>query len=289
MEKYGLMHYMEKQISNIEEKANLIRRDVIEIIFRAKVGCIGSSLSIVDIMAVLYFHILKIDVNNPDWEERDRVILSKGHASAAWYAALAEKGFFPKKELLTFNNFDSRLQMYPDMRKTPGVDMSCGPLGQGISIATGIALGARYLKMSYRVFVIVGDGEMQEGQIWEAALAASHYKLDNLIVILDYNKLQFSGQTNVIMNIEPIVKKWQSFGWNAIEINGHRVNSIMKALEEAIKIEGKPTIVIAHTIKGKGISFIENKFLENSLPLSSKQRIQALSELKCSNISEENF
>ena len=277
------MVFQEELIKDLEKKANIIRRYIIEMISNAEGGHIGGALSITDIMAVLYFHILKIDPENPEWEDRDRVILSKGHASAAWYAALAERGYFPKEELLTFDHINSRLQGHPDMNKTPGVDMSSGSLGQGISVALGMALAARYLKKIYRTFVILGDGETQEGQIWEAAMVAANYSTDNLIAILDYNKLQLYGETNTIMNIEPVIEKWRVFGWNTIEINGHRINEIVQALEEAVKFEGKPTIIIAHTIKGKGVSFMENKVEWHSLAPTKEQAKQALKELGYSN------
>ena len=278
-----LVVFQERLIKNLEKKANIIRRYIVEMISNAEGGHIGGALSIADIMAVLYFYILRIDPENPEWEDRDRVVLSKGHASAAWYAALAERGYFPKEELLTFDHINSRLQGHPDMNKTPGVDMSSGSLGQGISAALGMALAARYLEKTYRTFVILGDGETQEGQVWEAAMTAAHYKLDNLIVILDYNKLQLFGQTNTIMNIEPVIEKWQAFGWNTIEINGHRINEITQALEEAVKFEGKPTIIVAHTIKGKGVSFMENKVEWHSLAPTEEQAKQALKELGYSN------
>lgn len=277
------MVFQERLIENLERKANIIRRYIIGMISNAEGGHIGGALSIADIMAVLYFHILKIDPKNPEWEDRDRVVLSKGHASAAWYAALAERGYFPKEELLTFDHINSRLQGHPDMNKTPGVDMSSGSLGQGISVALGMALAARYLKKIYRTFVILGDGETQEGQVWEAAMVAANYNTDNLIAILDYNKLQLYGETNTIMNIEPVIEKWRVFGWNTIEINGHRIKEIVQALEEAVKFEGKPTIVVAHTIKGKGVSFMENKVEWHSLAPTKEQAKQALKELGYSN------
>ena len=277
------MVFQEGLIENLGKKANIIRRHIVEMISNAGGGHIGGALSIADIMAVLYFYILRIDPENPEWEDRDRVVLSKGHASAAWYAALAERGYFPKEELLTFDHINSRLQGHPDMNKTPGVDMSSGSLGQGISVALGMALAARYLKKTYRTFVILGDGETQEGQVWEAAMAAAHYKADNLIAILDYNKLQLYGETNTIMNIEPVIEKWRVFGWNTIEINGHRINEIVQALEEAVKFEGKPTIVVAHTIKGKGVSFMENKVEWHSLAPTKEQAKQAIKELGYSN------
>jgi len=271
--------FQEGLIKNLEKKSNIIRRYIVEMISNAEGGHIGGALSIADIMAVLYFHILKVDPENPEWEDRDRFVLSKGHASAAWYAALAERGYFPKEELLTFDHINSRLQGHPDMNKTPGVDMSSGSLGQGISVALGMALAARYLKKTYRTFVILGDGETQEGQVWEAAMVAANYNTDNLIAILDYNKLQLCGETNTIINIEPVIEKWRVFGWNTIEINGHRINEIIQALEDAVKFEGKPTIVVAHTIKGKGVSFMENKVEWHSLPPTKEQAKQALKEL----------
>lgn len=274
------MVFQEKTIEKLEKKANAIRKHIIEMISYAEGGHTGGALSIADIMAVLYFYILRIDPKNPEWEDRDRLVLSKGHASAAWYATLAERGYFSKKELLTFDHINSRLQGHPDMNKTPGVDMSSGSLGQGISVALGMALAARYLKKTYRTFVILGDGETQEGQVWEAAMVAANYKVDNLIAILDYNKLQLFGETNKIMNIEPVIEKWQVFGWNTIEINGHRINEIIQALENAVKFEGKPTIIVAHTIKGKGVSFMENKVEWHALPPTKKQAKQALKELE---------
>jgi len=274
------MVFQEKTIEKLENKANAIRKHIIEMISNAEGGHIGGALSIADIMTVLYFYILRIDPENPEWEDRDRVVLSKGHASAAWYAALAERGYFPREELLTFDHINSRLQGHPDMNKTPGVDMSSGSLGQGISAALGMALAARYLKKTYRTFVILGDGETQEGQVWEAVMVAANYKADNLIAILDYNKLQLFGETNKIMNIEPVIEKWQVFGWNTIEINGHRINEIIQALENAVKFEGKPTIIVAHTIKGKGVSFMENKVEWHALPPTKKQAKQALNELE---------
>ena len=278
-----LVVFQEGLIENLEKKANIIRRYIIEMISNAEGGHIGGALSIADIMAVLYFHILKVDPENPEWEDRDRVVLSKGHASAAWYAALAERGYFPKEELLTFDHINSRLQGHPDMNKTPGVDMSSGSLGQGISVALGMALAVRYLKKIYWTFVILGDGETQEGQVWEAAMVAANYNTDNLIAILDYNKLQLYGETNAIMNIEPVIEKWRVFDWNTIEINGHRINEILQALEEAVKFDGKPTIVVGHTIKGKGVSFMENKVEWHSLAPTKEQTNQALKELGYSN------
>ena len=277
------MESREKLIKNIEKKANIIRKHIIEMIFNAKGGHAGGALSMADIIAALYFHVLKIDPKNPEWEDRDRFVLSKGHASAAWYAALAERGYFPKEELFTFDHINSRLQGHPDMLRTPGVDMSSGSLGQGISAALGMALAARYLKKTYRTFIILGDGETQEGQVWEAAMVAANYKIDNLIAILDYNKLQLCGQTNKIINIEPVIEKWQVFGWNTIEINGHRIKEIVQALECAVKVVGKPTIIIAHTIKGKGVSFMENEVKWHSLAPTKEQTKQALKELETYN------
>ena len=283
------METREKKERELKKKANIIRRYIIEMVTNAEGGYIGGALSIADLMIVLYFHILRVDPKNLEWEDRDRVVLSKGHASAAWYATLAERGYFPKEELLTFGHINSRLQGHPDMLKTPGVDMSSGSLGQGISVALGMALAARYLKKTYQTFVILGDGETQEGQVWEAAMVAANYKIDNLIAILDYNKLQLYGQTNKIINIEPIIEKWQAFGWNTIEINGHRINEIVQALECAVKVVGKPTIIIAHTIKGKGVSFMENEVKWHSLAPTKEQSKQALKELETYNKEGSNY
>ena len=274
----------ELSIKELEQKAILIRRDIVQMMYNAGGGHIGGSLSATDILTCLYFHIMRINPENPHEKDRDRLVLSKGHAAAALYATMAEKGYFSKE--LLFNSFISAkgiLQEHPDMRKVPGVDMSSGSLGQGLSVGIGMALGAKLKKYSFRVFVLLGDGEIQEGQVWEAAMAASHHRLSNLIAIMDYNKLQVNGFLSSLMAIEPIREKWKAFGWDTLEIDGHNIKEIIKALESAVKIKEKPTIIIAHTVKGKGVSFIENKFEWHSKPLSEREKNQALEELVLQN------
>jgi len=242
----------------IEEKSKKIRCDILSMVKNAQVGHIGGSFSVTDILAAMYFGILNIDPANPDWQDRDRLILSKGHGATALYSVLAERGFFPVEELMSFAKLGSKLQVHPDKRKVPGVEASTGALGQGLSIGIGMALAARLDAKEYHTFVILGDGEIQEGQVWEAAMFAAHYKLGNLTAILDYNNVQLMGYVSEIMEVAPIREKWISFGWNTIEINGHDHGQIINASEKAKKIKNKPTIIIAKTIKGKGVSFMEN-------------------------------
>lgn len=236
-----------------------MRRHILTMVAEAGSGHPGGSLSIVEILTLLYFHFMKVDPERPDWPDRDRLILSKGHACPAWYAVLAERGFFPVEELLTLRRLGSRLQGHPDMRKTPGVEASTGSLGQGLSFANGVALAGKLDGRSYRVYAILGDGEIQEGQIWEAAMAAAHYKLDNLTAILDFNGLQIDGPVAEVMSPLPVQDKWAAFGWNVISSDGHDFDDLAAALEEARRCRGKPTMVVAKTVKGKGISFMENQ------------------------------
>ena len=219
----------------------------------------GGSLSIADILTVLYFNELNIDEKNPKWEDRDRLVLSKGHCAPALYSVLANRGFFDKKELKTLRKLGSFLQGHPDMKKTPGVDMTTGSLGQGLSSANGMAIAAKLDNKSYRVYCILGDGEIEEGQIWEAAMASNKYKLDNLCVIVDNNNLQIDGPIEQVMNSNPIDEKFKSFGFQIIKIDGHDIEEIKKAFEVARNVKGKPTCIIAKTIKGKGVSFMENQ------------------------------
>ena len=219
----------------------------------------GGSLSIADILTVLYFNELNIDEKNPKWEDRDRLVLSKGHCAPALYSVLANRGFFDKKELKTLRKLGSFLQGHPDMKKTPGVDMTTGSLGQGLSAANGMAIAAKLDNKSYRVYCILGDGEIEEGQIWEAAMASNKYKLDNLCVIVDNNNLQIDGKIEDVMSPYPIDEKFRSFGFQIIKIDGNDIDEILKAFEVAKNVKGKPTCIIAKTIKGKGISFMENK------------------------------
>lgn len=274
----------ESLIKELRQRAVVIRRHIVQMMYKAGGGHIGGSLSATDILVCLYFYMMRINVKNPRWKDRDRLVLSKGHAAAALYATLAEKGYFPKK--LLFDSFISAkgaLQEHPDMRKVKGIDMSSGSLGQGLSVGVGMTLGAKLKGYNFKVFVLLGDGEVQEGQIWEAAMAASHYRLDNIIAIIDYNKLQVDGFVSKIMAIEPIIEKWKTFGWNTLEIDGHNMKEIVEALDTAARAKGKPTIIVAHTVKGKGISFIENKFEWHSKRMSEEEKNQALKELVLQN------
>ena len=243
----------------IENKAKEIRKDIIEQVYRANSGHPGGSLSIADIMAVLYFDELNIDEKNPKCEDRDRLILSKGHCSPALYGALAERGYFEKEDLKGFRNINSKLQGHPNMNDVPGVDMSSGSLGQGLSVANGMAISGKMDKKDYRVYCILGDGEIEEGQVWEAAMAANKYSLDNLCVIVDNNNLQIDGTIEEVMSSYPIDKKFESFGFNVVTINGHDIQEIKDAFLNARNTKGKPTCIIAKTIKGKGVSFMENQ------------------------------
>ncbi len=243
----------------IEIKAKDIRKDIIEQLYLAKSGHPGGSLSIADILAVLYFDEINIDVKNPKWENRDRVILSKGHTVPALYAVLCEKGFFEKEELKKLRKLNGILQGHPNMNETPGIDMSSGSLGQGLSIANGMAISAKMDNKDYRVYCILGDGEIEEGQNWEAAMASNKYKLDNLCVIVDNNNLQIDGTIEEVMSSYPIDEKFKSFGFNVICIDGHNIDEIKQAFKEARNAKGRPTCIIAKTIKGKGVPFMENK------------------------------
>ncbi len=236
-----------------------IRRNIIKMIYAASSGHPGGALSCADLLTVLYFSEMRVDVNNPKDENRDRFVLSKGHASAALYATLAEKGFLSKEELLGFRNINSILQGHPDMNKVLGVDMSTGSLGQGLSVANGMALAGKLDHKDYRVYCLMGDGEIEEGQIWEAAMSASHYKLDNLCAIVDYNNLQIDGKVTDVMNVTPIDEKFKSFGFNVININGNDIDEILSAFEKAKKAKERPTVIIAKTRKGKGVSFMEDQ------------------------------
>jgi transketolase len=246
----------------------------------AGVGHIGGSLSITDILVALYFKVLKINPRDPGWPDRDRLVMSKGHGAAAIYSTLAEKGFFPKEELKTFGLINSNLQVHPDKNKVPGIEASTGALGQGLSIGLGMALAARLNKKDYYTFVILGDGEIQEGQVWEAAMFASHYRIDNLTAILDYNNVQLMGNVSEIMEIAPVAEKWSSFGWEVLEIDGHNFNQIIESLYKAKEVKGKPTIIIANTTKGKGVSFMQNTCKWHGSVPTQEEYIKAMAEVK---------
>lgn len=245
-------------VSELEEKARQLRRHIITMIATAGSGHPGGSLSAADIVACLYFKVMRHDPQNPHWPDRDRFILSKGHAAPVLYAALAECGYFPVEELKTLRKLGSRLQGHTDMTLTPGVEMSAGSLGQGLSFGIGVALAGRLDKRDYHVYVMLGDGECDEGQVWEAAMFAPHHKIDNLTAIVDYNGIQLDGTCCEIMSLAPLAAKWRAFNWHVIEIDGHNIGEILKALQEAKEVKGRPTVIIAHTIKGKGVSFMEN-------------------------------
>lgn len=268
-----------KDIKILEEKANSIRKSIVKMICEAKSGHPGGSLSATDILTTLYFSEMNIDPANPKMENRDRFVLSKGHAAPALYATLAERGYFDKELLMTLRKYGSILQGHPDMKKVPGVEISTGSLGQGLSVANGMALNARITGESYRTYVILGDGEIQEGQVWEAAMTAAHYGLDNLCAFLDSNGLQIDGEVEKVMNVGPLDEKWRAFGWHVIEINGHDFKEIFDALDEARTVKGKPTMIIAKTVKGKGVSFMENLASWHGSAPNAEQTEKALEDL----------
>ena len=266
----------------LEKIANNVRIDILEEVYNAKSGHIGGAFSIADILTVLYFNEMNIDAKSPDSPDRDRLVLSKGHASAALYAVLAEKGYIDKEELKTFRNIDSNLQGHPDMNKVPGVDMTTGSLGQGLSVANGMALSSKLDSRGYRVYCILGDGELQEGQVWEAAMTAEKYQLDNLGVIIDANELQLTDTTMNVkgINQNDIEQKFRAFGFQTVVIDGHNIESIIRALTIAEMTKGKPTAIICKTIKGKGVSFMENQIDWHGKAPNDEEYKIAMQELK---------
>jgi transketolase len=269
----------EKDIDALKERARILRIEILKMLTKAGSGHTGGSLSAADIVAALYFYKMRHKPEDPKWKERDRFILSKGHAAPVLYAALALSGYFDKALLKTLRKLGSPLQGHPCSKLLPGVEISTGSLGQGLSIANGIALGLKMDRSNSRVYCLLGDGETQEGQVWEAAMTASHYKLDNLCGIIDNNGLQIDGQCCDVMHIEPIVKKWEAFGWHVIDINGHDMRAIVDALNRAEKLKGKPTMIVARTIKGKGVSFFEGKVEYHGMAPSHEELEMALTEL----------
>lgn len=267
-------------IEEMVRKAKTLRRHIIAMTVKAGSGHPGGSLSAAEIVTALFFNHLRHDPSNPRWPDRDRFVLSKGHAAPVLYAALAEAGYFPLQELLTLRQLDSRMQGHTDMTTTPGVEMSAGALGQGLSYGIGIALAARLDRRDYRVYVLLGDGECDEGQVWEAAMAAAHFKVDNIVAIVDRNRQQIDGWTYEVMDTEPLAEKWRSFRWHTIEVDGHDLTQILSAFEEAATIKGKPTAVIAHTTKGKGVSFMENNLDFHGKAPTPEEAELALRELE---------
>ena len=266
----------------LEKIANNVRMDILEEVYNAKSGHIGGAFSIADILTVLYFNEMNIDAKISDSPDRDRLVLSKGHASAALYAVLAEKGYIDKEELKTFRNIDSNLQGHPDMNKVPGVDMTTGSLGQGLSAANGMALSSKLDSRGYRVYCILGDGELQEGQVWEAAMTAEKYQLDNLCVIVDANELQLTDSTMNVkgINHNDIEQKFRAFGFQTVVIDGHNIESIIRALTIAEMTKGKPTAIICKTIKGKGVYFMENQVDWHGKAPNDEEYEIAVKELK---------
>ncbi len=274
------------ELARLENVACRIRCHVVRTICQAGVGHPGGSLSEADILTALYFHTMRLDPGNPTWPQRDRFVLSKGHGAAGLYATLVERGFFPAAWLETFGRIDSRLQVHPDMHMVPGIEISTGALGQGLSVALGIALGARLDGDTYRIYCLIGDGESQEGQIWEAAEVAAHYKVDNLTLILDYNRVQLMGPLSEVLEMSPMAQKWRSFNWYVLEADGHDIQALVDALEAAKQRKGQPTIIIAHTIKGKGVSFMEGESAWHGRPPNTDELAQALKELRGAGIGD---
>jgi len=267
-------------VEELKAKARLLRRHIIEMTAEAGSGHPGGSLSSADIVTALYFKVLRHDPRNPHWPDRDRFILSKGHAAPLLYAALAESGYFPVDELLTLRKLNSRMQGHTDRGITPGVEMSSGALGQGLSFGAGVALAARLDKKGHRTYVLLGDGECDEGQVWEAAMAAAHYKLDSVTAIVDRNGLQIDGWCCDVMNTEPLPDKWCAFGWHVIEVDGHDMGQLIDAFDQAKKVKGQPTVVIARTVKGKGVSFMENVAGFHGKAPTADEAKRALKELE---------
>jgi transketolase len=267
-------------LQTVQSKAGLLRQDIIRMLGQAGSGHSGGSLSAADIVACLYFWEMNVDAANPAWEDRDRFVLSKGHGAPVLYAALAEKGFFPREQLATLRKLGSPLQGHPDMRKLPGVEASTGSLGQGISWAVGMAMAARMDKRDYRVYALLGDGELEEGLVWEAVMAAGFHRLDQLLAIVDYNGLQIDGRLADVISPEPIADKFRAFNWNVLEIDGHDYRQIMEAFNAARQTKGAPTAIVAHTIKGKGCSFMENRVEWHGTAPSKEQMEKALLELE---------
>ena len=271
-------YFTEKDVERLEEQAVQLRRDIVEMIHAAKAGHPGGSLSAVDMITALYFHVMRIDPQNPRWEDLDRFVLSKGHACPALYAALARRGFFDPKHLTTLRQYHSILQGHPDMNKTPGIDISSGSLGNGLAIGVGMAMSGRLHHQDYMTYVMLGDGEVQEGMVWEAAMAAHHHDLGNLVAIVDCNGVQINGWVNEIMTVEPLADKWRAFGWNVVEVNGHNMKDLLTVLHTA-KTMRHPTVILMRTVKGRGVSFMEDDCKWHGNSPSDEELVQAILEI----------
>ena len=271
-------YFTEKDVERLEEQAVQLRRDIVEMIHAAKAGHPGGSLSAVDMITALYFHVMRIDPQNPRWEDRDRFVLSKGHACPALYAALARRGFFDPKHLTTLRQYHSILQGHPDMNKTPGIDISSGSLGNGLAHGVGMAMSGRLHHQDYMTYVMLGDGEVQEGMVWEAAMAAHHHDLGNLVAIVDCNGVQINGWVNDIMTVEPLADKWRAFGWKVVEVYGHNMKDLLTVLHTA-KTMRHPTVILMRTVKGRGVSFMEDDCKWHGNSPSDEELVQAILEI----------
>lgn len=260
-----------------------LRLDIIRMLVEAGSGHPGGSLSCIDILVTLFFHKMRHRATDPSWADRDRFVLSKGHCVPALYAVLAKHGYFSREELLSLRKLNSRLQGHPDRHRMAGIEASTGSLGQGLSVALGMALAGKVSKKDYRVYCLISDGECQSGQVWEAAMAAPKFKLDNLCVLLDYNKIQLSGAVKEIMNLEPLINKWRAFNWNTLEIDGHDFQQIIQSLDQAESVKEKPTLILCHTIKGKGVSFMEGKWEWHGKAPNREEGQRAIQEILAQN------
>jgi transketolase len=265
--------------ARLVEIARQVRLDIVEMLYRSGSGHLGGSLSATDILVALFFAEMRVRPGEPCWPDRDRFILSKGHGAPALYAVLSRLGYFPREELATLRQFGSILQGHPDSACTPGVEIPTGSLGQGLSIANGLALATRLNGSGRRIYILMGDGEIQEGQIWEAAMSAAHYQLDNITAIVDRNRLQIDGRTADVMSLEPLPEKWQAFGWHTLEVDGHNIPQLLEALQTCRGVSGRPSVIIAHTVKGKGVSVFENKAKYHGVAPNDEEYQQALKEL----------
>jgi len=267
-------------VRELEKKAIAARQEIIKMTSGANSGHLGGSLSCVDILVALYFHQLKCNPQNPSWPDRDRFVLSKGHAAPALYVTLALKGYFPKEELSTFRDINSRLQGHPDNKKTPGIEVSTGSLGQGLSVGVGMALGLKIAGRDNHVYVLVGDGELDEGEIWEAAMFASHHKVIGVTAIIDRNHGQNDGRTEDVMSVKPLSAKWSAFGWNVFEVDGNDMKGLLDVLDRSMENRDKPTVIIAETVKGKGVSLVEGNNDYHAKPLPKEMVAQVMAELE---------